>query len=545
MQTSDPDIYAAGDAVEVVEFVSGQSVCIPMAGPANRQGRIVADNIFGRDSRYRGTQGSALMKVFDMTMGVTGPNEKFLKRAGVPYRRIYLNPNGHAGYYPGTSAMHFKLLFSPDGMKILGAQIVGVDGVDKRIDVIATAMRGNLSVFDLEHLELGYAPPYGSAKDPVNMAGFIASNLLRGDLELWYGDEFMEKSPDAVILDVRTHAEFEAWHIPQAVNLPVQELRKRIGELDKSRAYDVYCKVGFRSYLAYRILKQNGFRARTLAGGTEIFRAFHPAPARPTPPAKKSTCGCSASPGEASDKMVVKLDCSGMQCPGPIRRVSESLVGIAEGAVLEVTTTDQGFAKDISAWCAIKGHELLSIKSQGGGVVCCIRKGSQVPAVPPGAGEGRMKRKTMVVFSGELDKVLAAFVIANGAVTMGDQVTMFFTFWGLNALRKPGPQAPGKGLIDRMFGWMMPKGTGALKLSNMHMMGMGTALMRHVMKAKNVESLEFMMGQARLSGVKIVACSMSMDVMGLKQEELVDGVEIGGVATFLAESEGAGMTLFI
>jgi len=545
MQTSDPDIYAAGDAVEVVEFVSGQSVCIPMAGPANRQGRIVADNIFGRDSRYRGTQGSALMKVFDMTMGVTGPNEKFLKKSGVPYRRIYLNPNGHAGYYPGTSAMHFKLLFSPDGMKIFGAQIVGFDGVDKRIDVVATAMRGNLSVFDLEHLELGYAPPYSSAKDPVNMAGFIASNLQRGDLELWYGDEFPEKSPATVILDVRTPAEFEAWHIPQAVNLPVQELRKRIGELDKSRAYDVYCKVGFRSYLAYRILKQNGFCARTLAGGTEIFRAFHPELVSSAPPVRGGTCGCAAPPSGVSDPAMVRLDCSGMQCPGPIRRVSESLAGMAEGAILEVTTTDQGFAKDISAWCAMKGHELLSIKSQGAGVVCCIRKGGQNPA-GVAISEGKdMKRKTMVVFSGELDKVLAAFVIANGAVTMGDQITMFFTFWGLNALRKSGPQASGKGFIDRMFGWMMPKGSGALKLSNMNMMGMGTALMKYVMKTKNVESLEFMMEQARQSGVKIVACSMSMDVMGLKREELVDGVEIGGVATFLAESDGAGMTLFI
>ena len=377
------------------------------------------------------------------------------------------------------------------------------------------------------------------------MAGFIASNLLRGDLELWYGDEFTEKSPDTVILDVRTPAEFETWHIPPAVNLPVQELRKRIGELDKSRAYDVYCKVGFRSYLAYRILKQNGFRARTLAGGTEIFRAFHPELASSVPPAREATCGCSASSRDVSDTTVVKLDCSGMQCPGPIRRVSESLAGMAEGAVLEITTTDRGFAKDISAWCAIKGHELLSIKSQGGGVVCCIRKRGQAPVIQPGPERAHMKHKTMVVFSGELDKVLAAFVIANGAVAMGDQVTMFFTFWGLNALRKPGPQASGKGFIDRMFGWMMPKGAGALKLSNMNMMGVGTALMKHVMKAKNVESLEFMMGQAWLAGVKIVACSMSMDVMGLKQEELADGVEIGGVATFLAESDGAGMTLFI
>lgn len=276
MQTSDPDIYAAGDVVETREFVSGRPSIIPMAGPANRQGRLVADQIAGRDIRYRGTQGTALIQVFALSAGLTGLNEKALAKAGLAYRKVYLHPNGHAGYYPGTKPMHIKLLFTPDGNTILGAQICGYDGVDKRIDVIATAMRGGLGVFDLEHLELGYAPPYSSAKDPVNMAGFIAANLVRGDVVFWYAEEYPAKTAGAVLLDVRGKAEFEAWHIPGAVNVPLPALRAAVGTLDKSREYRVYCKVGFRSYLAYRILAQQGFKAATLAGGGELFRAVHP-----------------------------------------------------------------------------------------------------------------------------------------------------------------------------------------------------------------------------------------------------------------------------
>ncbi len=276
MQTSDPDVYAAGDVVETREFVTGAPAFIPMAGPANRQGRLVADQIAGRDLRYRGTQGTAMIQVFKMSAGLTGLTEKALKRAGVAYRKVYLHPNGHAGYFPGTQALHFKLLFSPDGKAILGAQICGYDGVDKRIDVIATAMRGGLGVFDLEHLELGYAPPYSSAKDPVNMAGFIASNLLRGDVAFWYAEEYPEKTTGTVLLDVRGKGEFEAWHIPGAVNLPLPALRAACGALDPSREYRVYCKVGFRSYLAYRILAQHGFKAATLAGGGELFRVMYP-----------------------------------------------------------------------------------------------------------------------------------------------------------------------------------------------------------------------------------------------------------------------------
>ena len=278
MRTSDPDIYAGGDAVESADMVSGLPVYIPMAGPANRQGRIIADNLCGRDSRYRGTQGTAILKVFDLAVAITGLNEKTLKQTGSPYRKICLSPSGHAGYYPGTFPMLFKLLFAPDGKRILGAQIVGRDGVDKRIDVIATAMRGNLGVWDLEHLELAYAPPYGSAKDPVNMAGFVACNLLRGDMDLWYTEDFACLPKDAVLVDVRTKAEFELWHIPGAVNLPLGQLRAQLGALDKSRTYYAYCKVGLRSYLAYRILKQNGFKVKNLAGGADVFRLFHPEP---------------------------------------------------------------------------------------------------------------------------------------------------------------------------------------------------------------------------------------------------------------------------
>jgi NADPH-dependent 2,4-dienoyl-CoA reductase/sulfur reductase-like enzyme/rhodanese-related sulfurtransferase len=277
MRTEDPDIYAAGDAVETFEFVSGKPCYIPLAGPANRQGRLVADQIAGRDQQYQKTQGTALIQLFDLAVGVTGLNEKALKRAGVPYRKIYLHPTGHAGYYPGSRPMHFKLLFAPDGKAILGAQIVGHDGVDKRIDVIATAMRGNLGVFDLEHLELGYAPQFGSAKDPINMAGFIASNLVHGDVDFWYPEEYPAATAGMVLADVRPKADYDAWHIPGAEHLPLGELRKKVETLDKGREYRVYCKVGLRSYLAYRILRQHGFKVKTLAGGGDLFRAVHPA----------------------------------------------------------------------------------------------------------------------------------------------------------------------------------------------------------------------------------------------------------------------------
>jgi NADPH-dependent 2,4-dienoyl-CoA reductase/sulfur reductase-like enzyme/peroxiredoxin family protein/rhodanese-related sulfurtransferase/TusA-related sulfurtransferase len=548
LRTSDPDIYAAGDAIEVGDAVTGEPALIPLAGPANRQGRIVAENICGRDSVYAGTQGSAIVKVFDMTGGGTGASEKTLRKLNRPYRKIYLHPSGHAGYYPGSAPMHIKVLFAPDTGRLLGAQVVGFDGVDKRLDVFATALRAGLTVHDLQNLELAYAPPYASAKDPVNMAGFIASNLLKGDVAFWYAEDFPARTADGVILDVRSPQEYELWHIPGAVNIPLGKLRANLDTLPRDRMVYVYCKVGFRSYLAYRLLRQRGFgRLATLAGGSLTFLNVHDAKTV-TPGREPATLPYAEEPPALpapppSGGKVAELDCCGLQCPGPIQRLKDAMAPLAVGDELKVCATDPGFAADAPAWCRKGGHEVLDLRRDGPRIEVRIRKGPP-PAGLPAAGGARDK-KTFVVFSGDLDKMMAAFVIANGALAMGSQVTMFFTFWGINALRKPGPQAPGKALLDRMFGWMMPRGPDALTLSNLNMLGMGTAMMKHVMKTKRVASLPALMGAARLGGAKLVACTMSMDVMGLRREELLDGLEYGGVAAFLSEADASNVTLFV
>jgi NADPH-dependent 2,4-dienoyl-CoA reductase/sulfur reductase-like enzyme/rhodanese-related sulfurtransferase len=279
MQTSNPDIYAAGDAVEVKDMITGNDALIALAGPANRQGRIAADHIFGRYSIYQSTQGTAIVKVFEMTGGATGATEKTLKHQNINYRKVYLHPSGHASYYPGTAPMHIKLLFAPENGRILGAQIVGYDGVDKRIDVFATALRGNMTIHDLQMLELAYAPPYGSAKDPVNMAGFVASNLLKGDIEFWYAEDYPAVTEGSMIIDVRGTTEFEIWHIPEAINIPLGKLRRQLDKLPKNQPLFLYCRVGFRSYLAHRILVQSGFsKVKTLAGGSKTFCSFHRTP---------------------------------------------------------------------------------------------------------------------------------------------------------------------------------------------------------------------------------------------------------------------------
>ena len=550
LQTSDPDIYAAGDAVEVIDGVTGLPAQIPLAGPANRQGRRVADNLLGRPQACRITFGTSVVKVFDMTGGATGASERTLNKAGIAYRKIYLHPSGHAGYYPGTAPLHMKVLFAPDTGKLLGAQVVGYDGVDKRLDVLATALQAGLTIDQLQNLELAYAPPYGSAKDPVNMAGYIGANLLQGELELWYAEDFPDRTAQDVILDVRSAVEFQAWHIPGAINLPLGKLRASLDTLPRDRMIRVYCKVGFRSYLAYRVLKQRGFKACTLAGGTMTFCSWHGAgvckgePEPPVIPYAEEQTAPGARP--AATGTVKELDVRGMQCPAPIRHLTGALRDMAPGDEVKVQASDRGFGADVKAWCLQHGHELVTVKTESAGVSVTIRKGQSGSTPPEGSATcSRTNKKTMVVFSGDLDRVLAAFIIANGAVSMGSEVTLFFTFWGLNALRKGGPQAAGKTLIDRMFGWMMPNGARALTLSKMHMLGAGTTMMKHVMQHKGVDSLPALMDQARKAGVKLVACTMSMDVMGIKQEELVDGVEFGGVAAFLGESTGADMTLFI
>lgn len=276
LQTSDPDIYAVGDAIEIQDFVLESPSMIPLAGPANRQGRMAADHVFGRTVRYRGSQGTAIVGVFDLTAAMTGASEKSLIRAGRPFRKIYVHPANHAGYYPGAEQMTLKLLFDPVTGKVLGGQGVGGSGVDKRIDVIAVAIQAGLTVFDLEQVELAYAPQYGSAKDPINMAGFVAAGLIRGDHPQIDVEGILKMPVEQrpMLLDVRTPQEFSQGQLPGAINISVDDLRERLSELPRDRPIAVYCQVGQRGYIATRILMQRGFDVVNVGGGYKTYRLY-------------------------------------------------------------------------------------------------------------------------------------------------------------------------------------------------------------------------------------------------------------------------------
>ncbi len=273
MRTSDPDIYAVGDAVETLDFVTEQPALIPLAGPANRQGRIAADNMLGREEKYQRTQGTAICKVFDFAIASTGHSEKSLKRLGRAYEKVYVHPGNHAGYYPGAFPVSFKLIFDPATGQILGGQAFGKEGVDKRIDVLAVAMRAGLKVQDLEHLELTYAPPFGSARDVINQAGMVATNIIKGDERVCHTDDVLNITADQFLLDVRNPPELaNIGAIPGAVNIPVDQLRNRLAELPKDKEILITCQVGLRGHVAYCILANNGFKARNLSGGFKTFQ---------------------------------------------------------------------------------------------------------------------------------------------------------------------------------------------------------------------------------------------------------------------------------
>lgn len=532
MQTSNPDIYAGGDGVEIKDFVTGENTLIPLAGPANRQGRIIADNICGIESAYKNSQGTSVLKVFDLTAASVGNNEKQLKSKNIPYWKTFVFSKDHAGYYPGAVEVLYKLLFSPDG-KILGAQGVGLDGVEKRIDVISSIMRNGGKIQELLDSELCYAPPYSSAKDAVNILGMNADNILRGLLKPAY----FEDLENSYLIDVRQREIFEISTIEGAVNIPIAQLRNRINEVPRDKKVILFCNTGYTSYNASRILIQNGFNnVYSLCGGISLYKELvKDKKGILTMPQRVAT---HAAVSNSAD--VIKVDASGLQCPGPIMKVASKIAELNEGSIIEVTSTDRGFKSDIGAWCKTTGNSLLDLKTEKKVITAVIRKDGKPAVIEKSSGNGQ----TIVVFSNDLDKALAALIIANGAKAAGKDVTLFFTFWGLNILRKPQSRVK-KGIIDKMFGLMMPKGTEKLTLSKMNMLGAGSLMMKWVMKQKNVSTLNELLTQAREAGIKFIACNMSMDVMGIKPEELIDGVEIGGVAKYIEESSYSNSNLFI
>lgn len=540
MQTSDPDIYALGDAVEVVHGVTGKPALIPLAGPANKQGRIVADNIvYGNVSVYSGTIGTSIAQVFDLTVAAAGANSKLLDREKISYLSSFTHSQSHAGYYPGAVSMSVKILFSPENGRLLGAQIVGFDGVDKRIEMLAQVIQNQGTVTDLMELEHAYAPPYSSAKDPVNMAGFVADNILKKRVETILWSDVPSLPADAVKIDVRTPAEYELGTIPGFVNIPVDELRGRLAELPKDRLIVVTCAIGLRGYLAYRILKQHGFtNVKNLSGGYKTWSAA-------TMPVGQPDASCDSCCGDepCSTKNIVEVNACGLMCPGPIMKLKSTYEQLDNDAMLCITATDQAFAKDVKSWCKMTGADLVSLDKQSGQVKALVRK--QQPKASAPAQQGGAENKTIVVFSDDLDKALASFVIANGAASTGKKVSMFFTFWGLNIIKKSQKPAVEKDIWGRMFSWMLPSDSKALKLSQMNMMGIGSKMMRFLMKKKKIDSLESLIAQAREQGVEFIACTMSMDVMGVKKEELLDDVTLGGVATYLERTEEANLNLFI
>lgn len=533
VQTSDENIFAAGDSVEVKDFVDYSKTLIPLAGPANRQGRIIADNIMGLNSTYKNTQGTAVVKVFDLTVANTGNNEKVLNGKGISYKKVHVLGNSHAKYYPGSFPMFIKLLFSEEG-KILGAQAVGVEGVEKRIDVIASVMRLGGTVQDLIDSELSYAPPYSSAKDPVNILGMAADNILKGIVK----PAFLEDTEEAYLVDVRSEREFEHKTIKGAVNIPVQKLRENPDLIPRDRKVVLFCNRGFQSYVSSRILMQKGFEnVYSLSGGYSFYKEQIKNNEGVT---VKNLISNQTVLNQNSGK-TIKIDACGIQCPGPILKISDEIKKIHEGDIVEVSTADAGFASDIQAWCESTGNTLLNISKENRIIKASVQKGALARSQADTSTDGQ----TIVVFSNDFDKVMASFIIANGAAASGKPVTMFFTFWGLNVLRKSQFVNVKKNLIEKMFGWMMPKGAEELSLSKMNMGGLGSIMMKTIMKNKNILSLKELIQTAQKSGVKFIACSMSMDVMGIKAEELIEGVEIGGVAKYIAEANQANSNLFI
>lgn len=552
LQTSDESIYAIGDAIEFRHPLTGKPWLNYLAGPANRQGRIAADNLLGAKIPYEGAIGTSIAKVFDMTVASTGLPGKRLKQNGIAYVSSTTHPASHAGYYPDAMPMSIKITFDKETGKLYGGQIVGYDGVDKRIDEIALIIKHEGTIYDLMKIEQAYAPPYSSAKDPAALAGYVADNIISGKVKPVYWRDLRDiEMKDIFLLDVRTPDEYALGSLPGAVNIPLDEIRDRIDELPKDKTIYTFCAVGLRGYLAYRILVQHGFdQVFNLSGGLKTYRAatapiiLHDEQEEREEPApqKTETVTTIAQPA-AAPSQAIRVDACGLQCPGPILKMKKTMDSLAPGERVEIIATDPGFSRDAAAWCNSTGNNFISKESAGGKSTVVIEKGE--PKACNLVTSCDSKGKTIIMFSDDLDKALATFVLANGAAATGQKVTIFFTFWGLNVIKKLHKPQVEKDIFGKMFGMMLPSSSRKLKLSKMSMGGIGGKMMRSIMRRKGIDSLESLRQQALDNGVEFIACQMSMDVMGVKREELLDEVTVGGVATYMERADNANMNLFI
>lgn len=560
METSVPDIYALGDAAEFSWPVTGKTGITPLAGPAGKQARILADNlVYEKKKEYPGAIGTAIAKIFDLTIATTGVAQKMMVKEGIPSNSVITHGHSHAGYYPGAMPLILKLVFSPDEGRIQGAQIVGYDGVDKRIEMIAAVLRKGGSVEDLTELEQAYAPPYSSSKDPVNILGFTAENTLmeRSHHTSWKElQELMRNDGSKLfLLDVRTEEEFSLGSLQGAVNIPKNEIRASLSRIPRDTKIVILCGVGLRSYLVERILKQNDFKdVSILSGGLKVYETAVEDQNNRNIFTEYETGyepGLAEHPHPALSAITtLEVDACGLQCPGPILKLKSEIENINPGDRMLVKASDPGFARDVGSWCNITGNRLVSLKEDKGLIEAVIQKSGgpgQAPAlsVEPQILSSTSNEMSLISFSDDLDKALASLVIANGALATGKKVTIFYTFWGLNIIKKIDKPRVEKNFVGRLFSMMLPADNSKLSLSKMNMGGIGSAMMKGIMKSQKIDNIQMMLQTSLDNGLNIIACQMSMDVMGVKKEELIDQAEIGGVANYLEAAGTSGINLFI
>lgn len=549
LETSQKDIYAVGDAIEYPHPLTGEAWLNYLAGPANRQGRLVADNMVkGNVASYEGSIGTSVAKVFDLTVAATGLTAKRLKQLDKAYATSITTSGSHAGYYPGAFQMTIKLVFSPTDGKLLGTQIVGRNGVDKRIDQAALIIKHGGTIYDLMEIEHAYAPPFSSAKDPLAIAGYAASHVSDGTLPTvsWRELEATDKSK-ITLIDTRTAHEYELGSIPGALHVPLDEMRAQLDTIPKDKPIVLFCAVGLRGYLAQRILSGNGFEnVSNLSGG---FRHWHNATEKHEStkalfPLELCACTQVEEAQQAPATRHIVIDACDLQCPGPILKIKTAMDKAQHGERVEVKATDAAFPRDAQAWSKSTGHKIVNMCEKDGIYSVTFEKGGIATENRP-QDVGRGNHKTLIMFSDDLDKAIATFILANGAATTGAKVSIFFTFWGLSTIKKTPKPIVKKGFWGKIFDMMLPASSKGLHLSKMSMLGIGDRLIRKLMKENKVSSLEELRDQALANGVEFIACKMSMDLMGIQQEELLDGVEIGGVASYMERAENAAVNLFI
>lgn len=396
--------------------------------------------------------------------------------------------------------------------------------------------------------EHAYAPPFSSAKDPIAIAGYVASNVISGAMPVITWRELLVERDKVMLIDVRTEEEFSFGTLPGAVNMPLDDLRNRLQDIPRSVPVVLFCAVGLRGYLAQRILLGAGYdNVRNLLGGSKTYYAATTPVASLKRPIHSSSNGANSQLDETlAAKDVLKVNACGLQCPGPIMQVKKAMDTLAVGGRVEIVATDAGFARDAAAWCATTGNKLITQSEERGRYTVVLEKGKGKSEMTTCSTVSHSdKGKTLILFSDDLDKALATFVLANGAAATGQKVTIFFTFWGLNVLKKVHKPHVKKDVFGKMFGWMLPSSSLKLKLSQMNMLGIGSRMMRYLMKRKGVDSLESLRSQALKQGVEFIACQMSMDMMGIQREELLDEITLGGVATYMERADHANVNLFI